>query len=213
MRPTIAAIVEGHGEVSAVPILLRRLASEVQCYELDVPTPIRCRRSKIVRQGGSVHVDALAHSVELAARKLRHKESGSILVLLDAEEDCPAQLGPAITGAVARARPDVRASVVLAKRMYEAWLMASAASLRADGRLPADAPNPTDPEGIVNPKRTLSRWFPVGHRYSERVDQPALTATFDLDQAGACPSFVKLRKEVHRLIEEMRSEATEGTDS
>ena len=48
----IAAIVEGDGEVEAVPVLIRRIGSEVS--PLSPPTvlrPIRVRRQRILKEG------------------------------------------------------------------------------------------------------------------------------------------------------------------
>jgi len=44
----IQPIVEGHGEVGAVPELIRRLRNEAQAYALDVNQPIRKRRPELV---------------------------------------------------------------------------------------------------------------------------------------------------------------------
>jgi len=41
----IQPIVEGHGEVSAVPVLLRRLRDQAQAFALDINAPIRRKRS------------------------------------------------------------------------------------------------------------------------------------------------------------------------
>ena len=46
----IATIVEGHGEVEAVPILLRRIAERVAPgIALEVPRPIRVKRHQILK--------------------------------------------------------------------------------------------------------------------------------------------------------------------
>ena len=46
----IAPIVEGHGEVQAVPVLIRRVAAHVAPgVNVDVPRPHRRSRSKLVR--------------------------------------------------------------------------------------------------------------------------------------------------------------------
>ena len=55
----IQPIVEGHGEVKAFPVLLRRLCNEAQAFEIDVNAPIRRKRSELVKedraaQGGPV---------------------------------------------------------------------------------------------------------------------------------------------------------------
>jgi hypothetical protein len=46
----IQPIVEGHGEVSAVPVLLRRLRDEAAAYRLEVNPPIRKPRSQLTNE-------------------------------------------------------------------------------------------------------------------------------------------------------------------
>ena len=49
---TIASIVEGHGEVEALPILLRRIAKVVlPDSRISVPRPIRVKRQRVVKPG------------------------------------------------------------------------------------------------------------------------------------------------------------------
>jgi hypothetical protein len=50
--PTIASIVEGDGEVSAVPKLLHRIAAELGVPNLLTPIPMRIPRGKITIVGG-----------------------------------------------------------------------------------------------------------------------------------------------------------------
>jgi len=55
----IQPIVEGDGEVNAVPALLRRLRDLAKAYPLDVNPPIRRSRTDLVREDGirkAVHV-------------------------------------------------------------------------------------------------------------------------------------------------------------
>ena len=44
---TIQPIVEGHGEVAAVPVLLRRMLAEARTTGVDIGKPIRRRRSQL----------------------------------------------------------------------------------------------------------------------------------------------------------------------
>jgi hypothetical protein len=46
----IQPIVEGHGEVPAVPILLRRLRDMCGAFGIEVNRPIRATRSQLVRE-------------------------------------------------------------------------------------------------------------------------------------------------------------------
>ena len=50
MTRTIVCIVEGDGEVRAMPLLLRRLAESAGVYDLDVATPIRVRKDRFIRR-------------------------------------------------------------------------------------------------------------------------------------------------------------------
>ena len=56
----IQPIVEGHGEVAAAPVLLRRLIAEAKAWEIDIGRPIRRNRSQLVKQS------ELEQSVRLA---------------------------------------------------------------------------------------------------------------------------------------------------
>ena len=82
---TIQPIVEGHGEVAAVPVLLRRLLAEARITGVDVGRPIRRTRSQLATQEG------LARSIALARIQ---PNCAAILVLFDGDDDCPALLGP-----------------------------------------------------------------------------------------------------------------------
>ena len=91
---------------------------------------------------------------------------------------------------------------MLAKAEYEAWFLAAAASIAGQRGLPEDLMPPADPEGIRGAKGWLKERRTDGLSYGETIDQPALTAVFDLDQARAgAPSFDKLWREVQRWVE------------
>jgi hypothetical protein len=80
----IACIVEGQGETEALPLLVRRILAS-QAPALHVLTPIRQSRSKLIEAGG------FERALQLARLKLGGV--GAVLVVLDADDDCPAQLG------------------------------------------------------------------------------------------------------------------------
>lgn len=196
MTLTISCIVEGHGEVSSIPILLRRIAESLDpTLVVSVPHPLRVPADKLRRP------DELERHVELAARKVGAE--GGVLILLDAddEEDCPARLGPELLARCIAQRSDVRVSVVLAKREYEAWFLAAASSLAGRRGLADDLEGPEDPEQVRGAKEWLRRHMTPGTTYAPTQDQPALTALFDLSAArAASPSFDKCHREVVRLL-------------
>lgn len=193
----IYPIVEGHGEVRAVPVLIRRVAWEI-CgrHDVEVLQPHRVPRGRMLAQG----VDALERAVELGARKIRQiGASGVITILLDADDDCPAQLGSQLLQRISR--PDVAVSVVIANREYEAWFLAGVQSLRGYRGVSNAAVAPADPESIRGAKQYLERVFLDPDRtYKETVDQPGLTAVLGLVEARAAPSFDKFCRDLHRLL-------------
>ncbi len=107
----LICIVEGQGEVSAVSILLRRLWQELApTLDLRIAPPIRVSRKKLVK------ANELERAVDFAAEKVRSPRA--ILVLIDADDDCPAELGPQLIARAKQARSDVPTGVVLGQRHF-----------------------------------------------------------------------------------------------
>ena len=188
---------EGHGEVESVPILIRRLATQ----EFGAPTvrifpPYRLPRGRILKP------DELNKVVEFGGRKLaEHAGPGGILLLLDADSDCPAELGPQLLQQVRQSRPDILSAVVLANIEFEAWFLAAIRSLAGRGNVMAGREPPPNPEGIRGAKEYLERhYFAPGRKYSPTVDQPALTRLMSLAEAQSAPSFEKLCREMARFF-------------
>jgi hypothetical protein len=141
---TIACVVEGHGEVPGLPKLLHRIARGQSIPDLRTPPPFRRNRGSLVRLGGiEAAVKAMAQQIS---------EDGGVLVVLDADDDCPADLGPALLRRAQDARPDVRVSVVLANKEFEAWFLAGASSLAGHHGFPGDLASPDKPESIRDAK-------------------------------------------------------------
>ena len=107
----------------------------------------------------------------------------AILVLLDSDDDCPADLGPRLLARAQCLSPDLRILVVLAKREFEAWFLASAESLRGRRGLRGDLVSPAYPEEVQGAKEWLSERMTGNQHYVETLDQPALVAGLDLDAA------------------------------
>lgn len=88
-RLRIAAIVEGHGEIDAVPVLLRRYAQSMGLAgRIDVNPVIRQPASKLLSE------NEIERLVELAIRKIG--KTGGILILLDSDGKCPAAYMPSV---------------------------------------------------------------------------------------------------------------------
>lgn len=191
----IAAIVEGDGEVEAVPVLIRRIGLEVSPLSPpNVPRPIRVRRQRILKEG------ELERYVRLAADHAG--DGGGILILLDANGDCPAEIGPFVQRRARTAGPGCRIEAVLAKCEYETWLIAAAESVAgARGILP-DTSAPEDPESIRGAKEWLRNRMRGPYRYRPTADQAALTARFDMASARRrSPSFRKMWRATAALLQ------------
>jgi hypothetical protein len=190
---TIASIVEGDGEVSALPVLLRRIAGTLSVWDVRIPPPRRIPRSKLIAPGG-VENAVLQASYQVTG-------AGGILLLIDSDDDCPASLGPALLERARRARGDREILVVLAHREFEAWFLAAAASLSGCRGLADPLDPPPDPEGIRGAKEWLSARKTDGTPYKPTVDQAGLADAFDLAEARkAAPSFDKLWRDIERLL-------------
>ncbi len=185
----IASIVEGHGEVDALPELLRRMHGWRPGAQIVQPLrPIRVHRDRFLNRD-----DEFRRQLLLAAAKCG--EQGWVLVLLDADDDCPATLAADVCRRAAQHLLHRRFSVVIANREFEAWFIAAARSLdgRRGFRCPdgtiTDAETPRDAKGWISQNME-------GGNYSAVRDQPAFAACIDLQQAfDNSRSFRKFCKE------------------
>ncbi len=192
---SIACVVEGHGEVEAAPLLLRRISATIDpTVQLTTPQPFRLPKSKALRAG------ELERAVAFAA--LRAGGLGAVLVLLDADTDCPATLAPQLLARARAVAGDRPVAVVLAKCEFEAWFIAAAESLRGRRGLDADLVAAVDPEAIQGAKEWLSSRMQRGASYRETRDQAALATALDIVAARRAPSFDKFYREVERLLRE-----------
>ena len=185
----VIAIVEGDGEVAAVPVLLRRLAEWLTPgLPVRVLTPIRVYKDRFLNRQ-----EEFSRHLQLAASKCGN--AGWVLVILDADDDCPAAKGHDVLQKARTLIPHRRVAVVLANREYEAWFIASARSLDGVrgfkcefGDEVADAEIPRNAKGWMSKRMTGS--------YGEMTDQPAFTARMSLSDAHArSRSFRKLCEE------------------
>jgi len=180
----IQPIVEGQGEEAAVPLLLRRLRDEAQAWGLEVGRPHRRRRTKLVKK------DSLQSAVRVAVLR---EECAGILVLFDADDDCPKELAPTLEEWAREAAGGKPCAVVMANREYEAWFLASIEALRGKAAILPDATSHPNPEAPRDAKGELELRMPRGASYSPTVDQAALTAQLNLEIAyRRCRSFRKL---------------------
>ena len=194
MSRAIVPIVEGQAETESVPVLLRRLFASANVYDVQTARPFRVSRYRIVRE----------NEIERAVRQVikARKDVCCIFVILDCDDDCPAELGPAL---LKRCKSVTRlpVAVALPKREFENWFLGAKESLRGVRGIRTDASAPPNPEEIRGAKERL-RKNTEKKRYNAVIDQPALAARMDLELAQRrCPSFDKFVRDVHRLISQL----------
>ena len=170
----IQPIVEGHGEVEAIPVLLRRLVDEAQAWTVNIGRPIRRSRSQLVQKAG------VEQAVQLA---LKQQDCGAILFLFDGDDDCPAELGPTVQAWAAAVANNIPCGVVVAHREYEAWFLAAIESLRGYRDVRDDAELHLKPENPRDAKGQLEARMQSGTSYLARTDQPKYSAKFSLSDA------------------------------
>lgn len=136
--------------------------------------------------------------VTLATAKAA-QEGGSVLILLDCEDDCPGTLGPDLLRRAQAVRANVDIFVALAYREFETWFIAAARSLRGLRGLPRDLDPPQAADGIRNAKGWLGDRMNV--TYDPVTHQLEFTRVFDLEQARSNRSFDRFCRHIHGFLE------------
>lgn len=191
----IYPIVEGDGEVQAVPVLLRRLIPELGGY-IEIGQSIKRHRSDLVIE------QKFKYTIQEIV--LPKPELEALLILFDADEDCARNHVPQMLAWVREVASHVPCAIVMARREYEAWFLASIESLRGVRGISLNAGYRTDPEQKSDAKGTVRRFTPRNDPYTPTADQPALSAVFDFSQAyRRASSFRKLVKELCRVLTEL----------
>lgn len=193
----IASVVEGQGEVAAVPVLITRIVSELFGLAAIPLNPVRLPREKIIAAEPKTLEYIQKLSARVAAMDPTGKRSG-VLVLVDADEDCPASLFDRLR----RDLPDCDAPVftVAAKLEYETWFVASAETLGELLNLEDEFVPVVAPEQSGQRKRWIRKRIKAPS-YRETADQRKLTSRIDLGLCRSrCPSFDKLCRDLESLM-------------
>jgi len=206
MSHYVAPIVEGGTEESCIKKLLSRVWSELlgASAGLCVLEPHRVPRGSILKSSDP----SLNETVEAAHRKLRqrmrgHGDCGFVLLLVDAEEDCPKTVSADLISRSRIARPDADVACVLPNRQLENWFKAAATSLAGTSGLPADLETPPDPEegsGDTWLSKQMKRIDPR-RKYKKPADALEFVLKMNLQQCrDNSRSFDKLCRELEKRI-------------
>ncbi len=185
--PTIASVVEGHGEVSALPVLVRRIARVVYGHDyIEVTPPHRVPRGQMIKG------DTLARAVRMQSARVGDR--GGVLVVADADDDCAVGLASTFAQFCCSTRPEI----AIAVREFEGWFLASIESLRGHRAVRADATFDGDPEQIRGAKERLSQLMIEAYR--ETLHQASFANLLDPSLAGRSRSFTHLVGCIGRLL-------------
>ena len=175
-RLSIVTIVEGHGEVGAAPGLIRRVLWErLRRYDISPVRPIRAN-------GKPDLVNNIEKFLEYAAVG----RADAILVLVDAENECPVEQARIIADKASKLNLRVPVAVVYAKSEYETWFISSLSEDTGEGirtklNIDPSVNAPENIEDITAAKGWLERHMPQDKGYKETLDQERLTHHIDMD--------------------------------
>jgi hypothetical protein len=205
--PTLVPIVEGDGEVAALPVLLRRLFHEVyQIYDVSIARPKNAH--------GSGNLTAADQLERFVAYALLEPECDGVLVLIDndaaqslieenaLEDDCAPAFAHHLAARIQAMHPSKPVAIVVARWEYEAWFLASLGTVGAVVGMPEGTIYAGNVESEHSAKGWIERRLHPGQKYSETRDQARMTAYLDLESAAhRSRSFKRLKHALEQLMD------------
>ncbi|WP_131742121.1 DUF4276 family protein [Actinomadura roseirufa] len=187
----LSSIVEGHGEVAALPVMLRRLCARANIYNVAIPPPVRIPRNKMF-QGAD-----LKRALLLSSKRVT--DTGGIFVLFDSDDDCPVDAARQLRQIADELKLQCPIALVAAQREYESIFLAALPSLIASGTAKPSYKISRTPESIRGAKEEIRRAL-ISEKYKETQEQERLTAKIDLEEALTCRWLQKLDRELRVML-------------
>ena len=157
--PKIVPIVEGVGEVEAVPKLLWKLLIELGRYDIEIAGPKNAKGcSNLTKK------DGLEKFVNIAWSE---PDCGAVLILMDADIHCPRTIADDFARRIQAMGIRFTVVIVLAKCEYEGWFLPGLNF-------------PGDPEAKEGAKEWV-RQHVLGGTYKPSQDQVTLTQALDIN--------------------------------
>ena len=216
----VVLFVEGDGDALAVPVLVKRLLTEMEawgCLFLDPHPFVVGGVSKLLKSD-------CRYWIRLLSAAAKRREIGAVLLVLDGDNAkvqgkvfCAAEVARKLAQTATRARGGDLFSVatVFACQEYESWLIAGVESLSGrtleDGRRGVEA-GTQPPDGDLESKpRDAKRWLSrvMASGYNPVKDQAILTELVDLESIRSRPmrSFRRLENAVFQIVSSIRNES------
>jgi hypothetical protein len=189
----ILPVVEGKGDLEAVPVLLRRTLDDMSRRDVRVIRPHERGEWPRVRRRFEQFFSVAV------------SEGAPVLWVLDFDCDDCTCVASVAAEMYERAR-QVRAgwpfrAAFMVKEYESLFLAEQRAAQQVLTALPDGLMFPDDPEAVRPAKEWLSRNMPKGSAYKPSVHQAPITARLDLTRLEeASPSYRHLKRSVERLL-------------
>lgn len=200
----IVAVVEGHGDATAVPAMVRNWLKLRRFTNFLVKEPaVRAAGASALKVGADARSGlGIEHYVTLALAA----EPDAILVVLDADEEClerqgGRQLGPELLARAEAVAGSVPVGVVVANREFEAWFLADYAAFKRQGLFVSqEFVITSDIEYLPGCKGKVARL--LGQKYEETLHQRKLAAAMSFSRGAMrhSSSYQKLLRTLEYLI-------------
>ena len=204
---TIVPVVEGDGDADALPeLLVRILREKYNRYDVVVLQG----KTKVVKTNGRQTLEKKLG--KFLAHAQNKPKCGGILVLVDADRDCPVTLAQQLSQRCVQFGTKCPVQIVCAHRSYETWFLASLNTLKGRHGIPNSAVLLDDPEDVLNPKQWLGDQMPSGQAYKETIHQASLSRVIDLELACRnSRSFRRLCHALEQLVSTIDTLSAQGT--
>lgn len=191
----IVPIIEGDGEVQAVPKLLSRLLKHKGLSgSWYIGNTIRVGSISKLKKD-------LRRFLELATLE---RDCGAIVILLDLDDGCPRTESIALATEITKLNLPQPVAIILAHREYETWFLASIDTIAGNHDLLANLTYHGDVERRRGAKEWLSSHMnqvPKPRRYRETFHQLEFTKLIDFDLAQQrSRSFRRLCHAIDELV-------------
>jgi hypothetical protein len=190
---TLLPIVEGQGDMQAVPVLLRRILEHHKHFDVTVLPP--------QKRGDLPKIKANFENYF----KIAIKENAAIIWIIDfdcATCDCVAEEAEQLYQRANAIYPYKPFKVVFMVKEFETLFLAEPNATRSVLKeIPKATTFPEDPETIRGAKEWLSKAMPSGYAYKETVHQVKLSAAVDLNHLReSSASYRHLEKSILSLV-------------
>jgi len=209
MTVYISLIVEGETEVRCVESLLQRMWTKLFAASdrLQVLPASEASRSALASRKNPELESKVQEAFLKLVRRLNHDDGsrGLVLICLDADDDCPVELATDLLKRARAARADAPLACVLAKRMFENWIVAGASKLAGKHGFPDQMQMPKpgtyeDCNGANWIERQLRTRDPR-RTYKKLIDAPIFIRAMGLAEClSNSRSFRKLHDELKKCV-------------